>query len=77
MRDLRGWSREERMAWNRWSPVILNLPGVRRWSRAERRALVEVVRAKGGRRESEFVRRFDRHPRLRSALLRLARSVRP
>jgi hypothetical protein len=30
------------------------------------------VKAKGGRRESDFVRLFDRHRRLRRAVLRLA-----
>ena len=43
-----------------------------RWSAGEKRALAEVVRAKGGRRESDFVLRFDRHRRLREALRRLA-----
>jgi hypothetical protein len=43
-----------------------------RWSPAERRALVRVVRAKGGRRESDFVRAFDAHAKLRHALLALA-----
>ena len=62
----------ERLAWERWSPLVLILPGVERWSAADRRALVRVVRAKGGRRESEFLRRFDRHPRLDQALLELA-----
>jgi hypothetical protein len=30
------------------------------------------VRAKGGRRESDYVRRLDAHPKLRRALLRMA-----
>jgi hypothetical protein len=62
----------ERLAWERWSPLVLVLPGVSGWSAGVKKALVEVVRAKGGRRESEFVRRFDRHRRLREALRRLA-----
>src|SRR5512143_3983614 len=53
----RGWSAVER-----WAPLVTLLPGLGRWSPAERQALVEVVRAKGGRRESDFVRRFDAHP---------------
>jgi hypothetical protein len=68
----RAWSAGERMAWDRWSPLVLVLPGVTGWSAPDKRALVEVVRAKGGRRESDFVRRFDRHRRLREALRRLA-----
>lgn len=66
-----GWTVGERLAWDRWSPLVLVLPGVANWTASEKRALVEVVRAKGGRRESEFVRRFDRHRRLRDALRRL------
>ena len=65
------WSLEEKQAWTRWAPVMALLAGVDRWSQAERRSLVDVIRAKGGRRESEFVGRFDAHPRLRSALRRM------
>ena len=66
------WSAEERMAFERWAPLIRILPGVKRWSAREKEALSEVVRAKGGRRESDFVRRFDAHERLRRAIARLA-----
>jgi hypothetical protein len=67
-----GFSPGERLAWERWGPLLVVLPGLEGWSRAEKRALVEVVRAKGGRRESEFVARFDRHRRLRRAVRALA-----
>jgi hypothetical protein len=63
----------ERMWWDRWAPLVMCLPGVERWSRADRRALVDVIRAKGGRSESEYVRRFAAHPRLGRAVERLTR----
>jgi hypothetical protein len=72
VRPRRGFSAGERLAWERWSPLILCLPGVERWSRADKRALERVVRAKGGRRESDFVPLFDRHARLRRAILTVA-----
>ena len=72
VRSFRTFSRGERMAWERWSPLVLVLPGVTRWSRPEKRALVKVIRAKGGRRESDFVRLFDAHRRLRRAVFKLA-----
>ena len=50
----------------------MTLPGIQRWSPKARRDLVRVIRAKGGRRESEFVGLFDSHVRLRNALLKLA-----
>lgn len=73
LRDPRRLTRGERIAWDRWSPLVLALPGVERWSGAERRALATVVRAKGGQRESEFVRLFDGHAKLRRAILQLAK----
>ena len=62
----------ERLAWNRWGPLVMTLPGLERWSPAARRALAAVIRAKGGRRESDFVARFDAHRPLRQALAALA-----
>ena len=47
------------------------LPGIRRWSRQDKRALVAVIRAKGGRRESDYLLRFDQHRHLRKAIRRL------
>ncbi|MBL8201726.1 MAG: hypothetical protein JNK40_12195 [Chromatiales bacterium] len=75
---VRGWKRwpaAERLWWTRWSPLVLLLPGVEVWSPAERSGLVEVVRAKGGRRETGFVYAFDGHRRLRAALRRLVAST--
>jgi hypothetical protein len=74
LRTFNGWSAGERLAWERWSPLILALDGLERWPAADLKALARVVRAKGRRRESEFVRLFDRHRRLRRAMLRLAES---
>ena len=72
LRSFRGFSAGERQAWQRWAPLVTALPEVARWGAADKRALVQVIRAKGGRRDSDFVRRFDAHPRLRRAILRLA-----
>ena len=69
VRSLRGFSAGERLAWQRWSPVVVfALPGVSRWSPAERRALARVIRAKGGRDEGQFIARFAAHPKLERAL---------
>jgi len=76
LRSLSGWSAEERHAFARWAPLVSLLPGLSRWSRAERMGLAAVIRAKGGRREDAFARAFDAHPRLGAALVRLVRGVR-
>jgi hypothetical protein len=77
VRTVRGWSADERGAWTGWGPVVTLLPGLERWSRRDKLALVEVIRAKGGRRESEFVTRFDEHSPLRRALRTLAERSAP
>jgi hypothetical protein len=72
VRSTRGWSRGEKLWWRRWAPLVAVLPGLRRWTPAQRRALVEVVRAKGGPREADFVALFDAHRPLRNAVRKLA-----
>ena len=66
--SLAHFSRDERLAWRRWAPLIASLPGVSRWRPAQRRELAEIVRAKAGRQELPFLVRFAAHPRLAKAL---------
>jgi hypothetical protein len=70
------WTEGERLAFRRWAPILVQLDGIERWSRTERRAALDVVRSKGGRSESDFVLRFDAHAKLRESLLRLMRGKR-
>jgi hypothetical protein len=73
--ELADWSPPERLWWERWAPLVLALPGVARWGDLDRRALAQVVRAKGARREQDFARRLDQHAPLRRALIELAASA--
>jgi hypothetical protein len=74
LESLKGFSKGERLAWTRWGPVVMSLPGVQGWSVGERSELVDVIRAKGGKREIEYTLLFDRHVRLRAALVEMQRS---
>jgi hypothetical protein len=47
------------------------LPGLDGWSAGEKLELAAVIRAKGGRREGDFVARFDAHPRLGASIAAL------
>ena len=67
-KTLRGFSAGERLAWRRWAPIIASLPGVGRWTAAERRELASIARAKGRRHELEFLVRFAAHRKLGRAL---------
>ncbi len=61
-------------AWVNWSPIVSILPGIKHWSREERVNLARVISAKGGRRDSDYLALFDKHPRLGPALRRLTRA---
>jgi hypothetical protein len=65
VRSFSGWSTGERLAWERWSPLILALDEVERWPAQDRRALVRVIRP--GPPRIGLRRLFDRHRRLRRA----------
>ncbi len=69
----RRWPAGERLAWERWAPLLALLGDTGAWPGDERAALVATVRAKGGPRESDYVARFDAHPRLPAAVARLGR----
>jgi hypothetical protein len=69
LRSFAGFGAGERAAFVRWSPLLLSIDGIERWSLGDKRGLIEIVRAKGGRSELEYLRRFDQHPRLARALL--------
>jgi len=68
LRSLRGFNADERLAWMRWSPLVVAIHGMPRWSAAEKRALIHIIRAKGGRREADFVALFAAHPKLERSL---------
>jgi len=72
IRDWQKWDDGERLAFERWAPLVLLLPGIEAWSADEQQALVAVVRAKGSRREADYVALLDGHRKLRAALRRLA-----
>jgi hypothetical protein len=73
VRSLAGWSAGGRLWWRRWAPLLDAIPGIERWPPTARRALARIVAAKGGRRESDYVRLFDRHARFAEAVLDLGR----
>ncbi len=77
LRTLSAWNEKERLAFRRWAPLVTILPGAPRWTPAQKRGLAAVIRAKGGRHESDFVRLFDAHRPLRRAISALAAPAAP
>jgi hypothetical protein len=69
------WSAGEQLMWRRLSPFIAAMGGVATWPKADRDALVDVIRAKGGVHEAEYANLFDAHKRLRRTVAEFANNA--
>jgi hypothetical protein len=77
-RDAReGLPGHERDAFTEWSAIVISLPGVSHWSPAQRRGLLDVIKARGGRTERAYVEALQRAPWVVDALAALAKGKRP
>jgi len=65
------WRGEAKRVLEDFALVLGLVPGLSRWTTAEKQALVRILRAKAGPEEFRFLRLMQRHPRLRQAILRL------
>jgi len=66
------WTADEELMWQRLNPVIAAVADVKKWPKVDRDALAEVIRAKGGVHEKDYVKLFDAHQRLRRAVAAFA-----
>ncbi len=70
------WKVGERKSFESYALVLDLIPDLARWSPQEKRDLVEVIRAKASRTEAAYLRRMQRHRRLREALIELGSRTR-
>lgn len=65
----------ERRSFENFALVLSLIPGLARWSPAEKRGLLALVRAKVADDELRYVQRLQQQPRLRASLLKLGTST--
>lgn len=63
------WNEAQRRAHAALAPALDLIPGLSRWSKAEKRELVRIIRAKAGPEESRYVRLLQGHPKLRAEII--------
>jgi len=68
VKSLSSQTADEQLMWHRLSPVIAAVADIRKWPKADRDALADVIRAKAGVCEKDYVKLFDAHKRLRRAV---------
>jgi hypothetical protein len=74
--DVGRWSPVERSAFGNVAAVLSLAPELAQWTHLEKRALVDIIRAKVATDESKYLRLLQRHPGLKEIILRLG-SERP
>ena len=72
--DVGRWSGLEQDALGDFAMMLALSPNMKRWGKEEKRALVDVIRAKVGASEVQYLRAMQKHERLKRVLLRLGSS---
>lgn len=72
IRDMKRWPDSEKQALERLSLLLVQISSLGRWSAEDKRALVGIIRAKGGAQEREYTLAGLAHRRLKRALEQLA-----
>ncbi len=71
--DTRSWTDGERLGLERLAPLVAAVGGTHQWPAEDRVTLARLLRAKGGRRERQFITLAQRLPRLEVGMRHLAR----
>lgn len=71
--DTAGWSRSERAGLAQFAPLLAQVDDLADWPAADKRATVELVRARQAPTERPFIGLLREHARLRAALARVGR----
>jgi hypothetical protein len=69
--ELESWGPVELNAFHNFAFLFALAPEVTEWTRQEKQALVDIIRAKAASDETVYLRLLQRHPRLRETVLHL------
>ena len=67
--DLASWNAIERSAFENFAVVLMLLPELRSWTHHEKQKLIQVILAKAGGDESDYLRLLQQHHELKSVLV--------
>jgi len=68
--NLETWNAREQWAFSNFAFALSLAQGLARWTSAEKRSLLTIIRAKAGKNETQYLRLLQQHEPLREALLR-------
>ena len=65
---LAGWNQYEKKVWQHWSLLVQTFLSVSKWSPFAKKELVDLIKAKGGSKETSFIKRLQKHRQFWKAL---------
>ena len=72
--DRASWGAAEQTAFENFALVLMLVPDIQNWTSVEKRALVDIIRAKAAPNEADYLHLLQRHDSFREAVLRLGSS---
>jgi hypothetical protein len=72
--DLRQWANQERHTFSNFAYVASMLPEIADWTSADRKAFIDIIRAKAAPEERNYLRLMQQHDRLKKAVVALGSS---
>ena len=74
-KSYRHWPKNEQRALLQQAPVMNSLPDLGKWTKVERTHLLKLMRAKGSKRERDYIKMMNKNDCLRRSLSRYCRGV--
>jgi hypothetical protein len=71
--NLARWNRTERLQFKRWAPLLGLISDLESWKAAEKKDLLNIIRAKAAVREKGYVLSLQKHDRIKMALDEISR----
>lgn len=73
--NLNSWTQPEKTAFSNFALILSIIPGFSEWPREQKQSTADIIRAKAGPDESNYLRLLQGHKRLRAAILELGSSA--
>ena len=71
IRNLKKWPVKERVAFERWCPMLALIPELGNWGAKDRKLLIEIIRSRAAEREKKYVALMQKHELLRESFTKL------
>jgi hypothetical protein len=66
---------QQKLMWESWSPMLMNINGIKRWPVAERKKVADIINARSEHDEQCYVNSLNKHGRLKQGIINYANKL--